>query len=483
MTASKSVLCAIKPIRSLSKRSSIKCLLAAAILSSPWISWAEPVVSSSSHQTNQVLSRLSVAQDKLGIDADMVAEDDYYFRQDGRRVQYLRKQGVYILPQALDERQLSTLSNLSAFNAKQQKNQAVSSPMGLKKVKQHRLGSRSVVRLSTLSPQTFENTVKGAKPVLANAQGQGDIEVLPAVTLKLADNVENEAVSSVLQALQKRFNLSMVRRIRVSGHVYSLTMNETLNDVAQVFRLVRRLMKDADVAWAEPQFNAAPIKHALANDSLFTQQWHLHNTTQQGALCDADCDATLAWDSATGANTVIAIIDDGVQLDHPDLAANIWENTAEKGGSVGVDDDGNGYIDDIHGFDFVIEASSCDGDNAYSGDGDISYQRDIDGNYVLDDFGEPIVLSVGEDGNPSPQAPSNCRLAGDDVIEDNHGTAVAGIAAAVGNNNRGVTGVAYNAEILPIRAISNYDTEFVTQGVDFCARCLLYTSPSPRDRG
>ena len=209
-------------------------------------------MSSSSHQTNQVLSRLSVAQDKLGIDADMVAEDDYYFRQDGRRVQYLRKQGVYILPQALDERQLSTLSNLSAFNAKQQKNQAVSSPMGLKKVKQHRLGSRSVVRLSTLSPQTFENTVKGAKPVLANAQGQGDIEVLPAVTLKLADNVENEAVSSVLQALQKRFNLSMVRRIRVSGHVYSLTMNETLNDVAQVFRLVRRLMKDADVAWAEP---------------------------------------------------------------------------------------------------------------------------------------------------------------------------------------------------------------------------------------
>jgi len=139
---------------------------------------------------------------------------------------------------------------------------------------------------------------------------------------------------------------------------------------------------------------------AVPNDPLYPQQWQLSNTGQDvlGAIgtVGADINAEAAWNTTIGSrNVIIGVIDTGVQINHPDLAANIWRNPGEIPGN-GIDDDGNGYIDDVTGYDF------------------------------------------GElDNNPDDQ--------------QGHGTAVAGTIGAVGDNGIGVTGVAWNVSILPLK--------------------------------
>jgi len=385
-------------------------------------------------KTTKVAHRVRISRKDKGIDAELIKGDAYYIRKDGKRIQYLRKHGVRSVRRSNN----AVATRLLDKYVKQGK---------IEKLDQHQLGARTMIRMV----QNGEESVPGIKtlmnnsmPIFANANGEGDIEVLPYVTLKLNQGVDPERG---LKRLYKKYNLGIVSQLKVSGNVYSLSMNKLMTDPDQVFRLVRALNNDAIVDWAEPQFNTKPIKHAVTNDALFSSQWHLNNTTQKGALCDADCDATLAWDTHKGNGVVIAVIDDGVQLNHPDLQANIWVNSGETPNN-NIDDDGNGYTDDVNGYDFVKDSDSCTGDGAYIGDG-----------------------TIGVDNDPSPQTPSSCIDAnGDDFVEDDHGTAVAGIAAARGNNSIGVAGVAYQAKILPIRAISSYDTDFLTQGNDFCTR-------------
>ncbi|MFM6879698.1 MAG: S8 family serine peptidase, partial [Dolichospermum sp.] len=144
----------------------------------------------------------------------------------------------------------------------------------------------------------------------------------------------------------------------------------------------------------------ATSQATFPNDPSFNQLWGLHNTGQNGGTPDADIDAPEAWDIQTGdPNLVIGVIDTGVDYNHPDLVGNIWTNSGEIAND-GIDNDGNGYIDDIRGWDF-----------AYN------------------------------DNNPS------------DV--NGHGTHVAGTIAAKGNNGVGVTGVAWNAKIMPLKFLND----------------------------
>jgi len=161
--------------------------------------------------------------------------------------------------------------------------------------------------------------------------------------------------------------------------------------------LANRLPSDARVAWASVDFLTEFRPEYTPNDLLYAGQWHLNNTGQTGARIDADVDAPEAWDTTFGGNDiVVAVIDDAVQTDHPDLS--IWTNSGEIPGN-GIDDDGNGYIDDVNGWD-------------------------VNGN----------------DNDPNPG-----------TIDENHGTSVAGVAAAAGNNGQGVTGAAGNVQIMPVR--------------------------------
>ncbi|MGD9790626.1 MAG: sensory rhodopsin transducer [Phycisphaerales bacterium] len=175
---------------------------------------------------------------------------------------------------------------------------------------------------------------------------------------------------------------------------------------------------------------------ATPNDPSLSQQWGLINSGQQippgaGPLgtAGADISAAEAWDVTIGDPTaVVAVIDSGIDLTHADLAANIWVNTGEIAGN-GIDDDGNGVIDDINGFDF---------------------------------------------GTNSPNVTDTTG----------HGTGVAGVIAAVGNNGAGITGVSWNTKILPVKvtglggqnftasaviAAQNYITRLKQRGVNIVA--------------
>jgi len=151
-------------------------------------------------------------------------------------------------------------------------------------------------------------------------------------------------------------------------------------------------------------FNTNAIYALEPNDQGYYMQWYLNQVR-----------APEAWEKTTGSNDiVIAFLDSGVDLDHPDLKDNIWVNLDEIEGDH-IDNDGNGYIDDIHGWDFV------DSDN--------------DPNPKIEES------FLNDEGIISPERYT--------VI--NHGTLMAGVAAAAGNNMEGIAGVAWNVKIMPLK--------------------------------
>ena len=162
------------------------------------------------------------------------------------------------------------------------------------------------------------------------------------------------------------------------------------------------------VLYAEPDFRIQ--LEATPNDPRFSSLWALNNTGQTGGTFDADIDAAEAWDTTTGGGTtIVAVIDTGVDYTHPDLAANIWTNPGEIAGN-GQDDDGNGYVDDIHGYDFV-------------------------------------------------------NLDGDPMDDNSHGTHVAGTIGAVGNNGVGVAGVNWNVQIMALKFLDAFGGGFTEDAI------------------
>jgi subtilisin family serine protease len=143
-----------------------------------------------------------------------------------------------------------------------------------------------------------------------------------------------------------------------------------------ILSLCEAFEKNKNVDYAEPDFvgEAAGEKSSSIefkpNDEFFSRQWGLNNdgsaTTSRGrpGKVGADINAIKGWDIETGSEDVIvAILDSGVKLNHPDLSSRIWVNQKES--KNGIDDDDNGYVDDIYGWNFAYENSNVSDDGGH----------------------------------------------------------------------------------------------------------------------
>ncbi len=229
------------------------------------------------------------------------------------------------------------------------------------------------------------------------AAGQGPAELEP-LGAEVAEDFSQDGISG-LQAL------SISEDVSVKDAITELEQSPYVAYAEPNYVISLSLPEEPEPV---PTDDAASALSALSypNDPKYSEQWGLSNTGQTGGTAGADISAADGWSRTTGsADIIVAVIDTGVDYTHPDLAANIWTNPGEIAGN-GIDDDGNGYIDDVHGWDFI------NNDN--------------------------------------------------DPMDDNgHGTHCAGVVGAVGNNGAGIAGIAWNVRIMPLKflkADGNGDT-------------------------
>lgn len=195
-----------------------------------------------------------------------------------------------------------------------------------------------------------------------------------------------------LETLVTSLGLTLRKSMKMPGCYLVSIADESVDALP---RLLAMLNKNKDIIqYAEPDY-IVHSQQTLPNDPQFGSLWGLRNASRPGS----DISAPQTWDLISGdTQVVVAVIDTGIDYRHPDLAGNIWSNTAES--VNGLDDDGNGYIDDVRGWNFA-------GDT----------------NNVLDGHG--------------------------------HGTHVAGTIGAIGNNGIGVVGVNWLCRIIPLKFLDD----------------------------
>ena len=222
---------------------------------------------------------------------------------------------------------------------------------------------------------------------------------------------KNLDVIPSLRSNHARRGIAVAHEFASLGHLQVLDLPAGAN----VREIIAQYQASGLVEFAEPDYlihsAALPNDPAFANGTL----WGLRNLGQNGGRAGMDINAPAAWDITHDAPTVIvAIIDSGIRETHQDLSANLWVNTAEISGN-GRDDDLSGYVDDVHGINAITRT-----------------------------------------GKPTDDA--------------GHGTHVAGIIGAVGNNGLGVTGVAWKVQLMALKFLTSDGTGLTSDAI----RCIDY---------
>ncbi len=273
-----------------------------------------------------------------------------------------------------------------------------------------------VVAVSMAALMLSGNAAAGSSSVQIEKFGSGGLA--PHVPGQLLVGLSSE-VSTVASRRLHRAVVGARSVHRLGGKLDLVTVPKGLS----LRRAIARLESDPRVAYAEP--NYLRERYLTTNDTFFTHLWAFSNSTQQHVVSDAfqqptaftaagtndaDMDVTEAWDTsaAFGANTLVAVIDDGVQVTHQDLAGQFWTNPGEGASPNGLDDDGNGKVDDIRGWDFANNDSTL------------------------------LAPASVPGGNT-------------------HGTHVAGTIAAAANNSLGIAGVCPSCDIMGLKVMRDSD--------------------------
>ncbi len=276
----------------------------------------------------------------------------------------------------------------------------------------------------------ISRTADGQVILRSRRPSGGVADFLPYVPDELLVRFKNNVAPAAKSALHARHRSIPIKRFR---HTRNLELVK-LPRGADLHRALKSYRDQQDVLYAEPNYlvehtsviisnPGTPPPAVIPNDPSFPSQWNLHNTGQNGGTPGADIKAAEAWSITTGSNdVVVAVIDSGIDYTHQDLAANMWRNEADCNNN-GIDDDGDGYVDDCYGID--------------------TFNDDSD---PMDDY--------------------------------NHGTHVAGIIGAVGNNNLGVVGVNWNIRMMACKFLGAEGYGTVADAID----CLEYVG-AMKDRG
>ncbi|WP_160295188.1 putative Ig domain-containing protein [Geobacter sp. OR-1] len=248
--------------------------------------------------------------------------------------------------------------------------------------------------------ENFPSTAKTAQKADRFKEGE--------ILVKFKDGVGEERKTRV----HKRHGHEKIRSFR-----HAKAQHVRLKPGISVEEAIKSYQTDPDVEYAQPNYiyTISDVQPVVPNDPMFGELWGLNNTGQSGGAASSDIKAAESWNITTGSdNIVVAVIDTGIDYNHPDLSENIWVNSGEIAGN-GIDDDGNGYVDDIHGWN-----------------------------------------AVADNGDP--------------MDDNSHGTHVAGTIGAIGNNLYGVVGVNWHVKLMPLKFISDTGQGTTADAVE----CLDY---------
>ena len=233
---------------------------------------------------------------------------------------------------------------------------------------------------------------------------QEDIHAVPGKLIIQLD----QSASSKIGDLEATFSFAGFKPERCLSKDLGIWLCSYDMEAGKGNDLLKQLLSDQRIMKAQFDHYISQ-RDILANDPSFAMQWALYNIGQTGGVVDADIDATKAWEVSVnngitilGDTIIIAVIDDGFDLDHEDM--NFWKNYHEIPAN-GIDDDNNGYVDDYDGW------------NAFTSTGEITVRS--------------------------------------------HGTKVAGIAGAIGNNGIGISGVGWNCKVMPVAGSSTFESTVV----------------------